>query len=285
MKTVFFLLLFFPNLIFADIIKVAVIDTGLSKNHKVKLCNTGHKDFTGEGLIDRHGHGTNISHLIEKHSNKINYCQIIIKIFRGYSAYYETHNSTLARAIDYAINQNVDIINISAGGFGYDIREDGRISAALNKGITVIISAGNSGLNLDQNCIYYPACYDNRSIVVGNVNSQSNTGMIVDLIVDGNNKTAGGYTMSGTSQSSAIVTGRMAEKKYYQRNINSKEKKAVETAIKAYLKQSGIEKDVDKFIQKTRKIYLTKDINYMIDKAFPIFQALVEKRIEWNYEF
>jgi hypothetical protein len=48
---------------------------------------------------------------------------------------------------------------------------------------------------------------------VGNLNAKSsNYGPRVRFWEDGNNITAGGYTMSGTSQATALFTGNMVKK-------------------------------------------------------------------------
>lgn len=192
-------------------IKVAVIDTGINLNVKVPLCETGHKSFVpNEGLEDNIGHGSNISGLIDENAHSDAYCQIIIKY---YSSDGEENLNASAEAFQYALTLNVDIINYSSGGYGTSVLEHTSIQKALKKGITVVVAAGNDGKNLDKECDVYPACYPEKDIVVvGNVSKYSNYGKIVDLYVNGNNKHSGGYTMSGTSQSTAIVTGRIIRK-------------------------------------------------------------------------
>src|SRR5690606_17888997 len=82
------LLLFATNVTVAKPIIIAVIDTGISDKLKDGkfLCKMGHKDFTGTGLNDVHGHGTHVSGLIHQHAAKTadwnksaNYCQVILK--------------------------------------------------------------------------------------------------------------------------------------------------------------------------------------------------------------
>ena len=67
-------------------ITIAVIDTGLRKDiveqgYSKGICKIGHKDFTGTGINDDHGHGTNISGLIHKYAKGLKYCQVIIKFW------------------------------------------------------------------------------------------------------------------------------------------------------------------------------------------------------------
>lgn len=218
---------------YARPIRVAVIDTGLSASAHVRLCKAGHKD-----LIDPSGntipepHGTNISGLIEANAGDANYCQIIIRWYK-FGMTGEQLKANLGASIKAAIDAKADIINISGGGVSPDEGERKYIKLALKKKIKIVVAAGNEGSNLDFNCDYYPACYDKRIVVVGNVNEngslhyKTNYGKVVTHYVVGVDKCAEGICMTGTSQSTAIVTGRMirdlyiANKKSQKRTIAS----------------------------------------------------------------
>ena len=187
-------------------IKVAVIDTGLNKDYKYELC--GIKDFTGTDVFDNHGHSTNISGIIHKQAKGSDYCQIILKFFDKKSEISRT--KAVNDALRFAIDQKSDIINISLGGSEPNKREKSLIIEALNKGITIVAAAGNEG---QEGCNYYPACYDSRIIVVGSSNQNgvrldsSNYSSKVDAYMDGYEVKADGITHSGTSQSTAKMTG------------------------------------------------------------------------------
>jgi hypothetical protein len=60
-------------------------------------------------------------------------------------------------AIDYAIAQGADVINMSLGGTGFDPAFDVAVQSAHAAGIVVIAAAGNSGI---QQAVY-PAAFDN----------------------------------------------------------------------------------------------------------------------------
>ena len=81
-------------------------------------------------------------------------------------------------ALEYAYNQNVDIINISLGG-GYSYSEKLLMDLLEEKGILVICSAGNEGNNND-NAAYsvYPASYTNDNII--SVTSIDQKGLLVE---------------------------------------------------------------------------------------------------------
>ena len=205
-------------------IRVAVIDTGLASSAHVRICANGHKDLidpTGKTPVE--AHGTNISGLIEQNAAGANYCQIIIRWYKtGMTG--EQSKMNLALGVKLAIEAKADVINISGGGVDPNELEHTYIKKALDKGIKIVVAAGNESHNLDASCNYYPACYDKRIIVIGNVNQDgsrhwsTNYGKIVTHYVIGVNRCAEGICMTGTSQATAIVTGRMVRDMYVSAN-------------------------------------------------------------------
>jgi subtilisin family serine protease len=195
-------------------IKVAVIDTGIDPKYKAQLplCPSGHKDFTGTGLEDNIGHGTHIAGLIDLYAKGSDYCQIILKAYDKSSKVDSL--TSYQEALGEAIALDVDVINVSANGPGSSFKERWTVKKALDKGITVVVAAGNDATNLDVNCNTYPACYDPRIIVVGNKTKtgqrahSSNYGKIVKIYEVGEDVESINGTLSGTSQSTAIVSGK-----------------------------------------------------------------------------
>ena len=183
-------------------VKVAVIDTGLVESPTYEICGT--KDFTNTEIADRDGHGSNVSALIDQYAGDSDYCQLVIKYYqKGMS---KDNLLNTIRAFKYAIEQKVDIINYSGGGLSYDATERYYVRKALALGIKVVVAAGNEGVKGP--CKFYPACYDDRIIVVSAKDvPQANDNSKVDVYHDGNNIFAGGHLRSGTSQSTAIETG------------------------------------------------------------------------------
>ena len=198
----------------AKMLKVAVIDTGIDFTvlDKVPLCKDGHKSFTKDNTLkDRNDiqHGTNIVGLIAKYSDNSNYCIIIIKFYDK-----QQNSFALGKAISYAATLDVDIVNISAGGAGFDDNEKVGIERLLTKNVIVVSAAGNDKQNLDYSCYFYPACYDKRIIVVGATNVwQANTGSIIDVKESGYKEVGTfGRPLSGTSQATAIYTGKLIKR-------------------------------------------------------------------------
>lgn len=190
-----------------DILKVAVIDTGLKMLYRpsAHLCKMGHKDLTGEGIHDYKGHGTNITGLIVNNADSDKYCIVIIK------AYAKGKGFDITRALQYAYDIGVDIINLSGGGEGFRSDENQIVKKLLDRGTVLIFASGNNRTNLDKNCNYYPACYDPRIFVIGSSTTpSSNYGKkTVDVEYDGQDQTAFGETFSGSSQATAIFTGKL----------------------------------------------------------------------------
>lgn len=193
-------------------IKVAVIDTGKPYVKGIPLCAS--IDLTGSSLdhTDKNGHGTNVSYLIHKYSKGAHYCQVPINYFGSLG----TDNSVNSNiAFSLAIAYGVDIINYSAGGVNKDNYECSLVKLALDRGIKVVAAAGNEGKDLEEQP-YYPALCDDRVIVVSCSNLEKSNYGKVDFSYKCKN--LGKPAMSGTSQATAIATGKLV-------NLLNKERK------------------------------------------------------------
>jgi subtilisin family serine protease len=76
--------------------------------------------------------------------------------------------SDVIRAIDYAVNNGADIINLSFVSFNYSYGLQEAITRAHNAGVMIVAAAGNEqaagdGYNIDKTKIY-PACYDGNLV-------------------------------------------------------------------------------------------------------------------------
>jgi len=209
------ILMLIVGLVSAEPVKVAVIDSGMLPvvSQMAPMCKTGHRDFTGTGMKDEYLHGTNVSGLINQHTGTTDpekYCQIIIKVFSKKSNAPSPGEASI-KAFKYVKTLNVDIVNYSAGGSNETLEETKAVKALINSGVMFISAAGNEGQDLSVYG-YYPAESDPRVIVVGNTGMSSNYGTPVDIVIDGNKKSAYGITLSGSSQSTAIYTGLMIKR-------------------------------------------------------------------------
>lgn len=213
-KTLSVLLLscLWPVLGQAKTLKVAVLDTGLFiEASKAKICPDGHIDTTGEGINDYHGHGTNIVSLIDQHAGNSDYCIVIVKVFPKRMKYDDKGNTSLG--FQYALSKKFDIINYSGGGKEPLPIEESIVKKFLEQGGIIVAAAGNNGSNLDKKCNFFVACYDNRIFTVGAYDKQgkklkgTNFGKYIKFWELG--ERVGAPRMSGTSQATAIKTGKI----------------------------------------------------------------------------
>ncbi len=143
--------------------RVAVIDSGLDKEtaSKIRVCSDGGFDFQTlkrEVITDDYGHGSLISKLIN--NDAPNSCIMMYKV----SINRQIISDNIAIAIALAIKDKAEAINISLAGTSAMTREKVVLALAKEKGIQVFISAGNKNtlgrtVDLDKECVIYPACY------------------------------------------------------------------------------------------------------------------------------
>lgn len=217
MKHISLILLFISSTLYAKTIRIAILDTGYytEDTKSFKSCDNFKydKNFTSDkNMFDFSGHGQNILHLVTKDLNDVDYCIIIVKTLT-------TQPTPLTGYIGawiYAKTLNVDIINASFAGEGKNETETKIVKQILNSGTKIVVAAGNRKRDLDLQCNTYPVCADNRIISVGNLNSDGKTknkstnyGSYVKVWEVGTNVEAGGLTLSGTSQATAITTNKL----------------------------------------------------------------------------
>ena len=161
-------------------VQIAVIDSGVDPNHEsLQHVILPHSyDFTTNSyeMVDYLGHGTAIAGIIAATGNNP---YNIKGTAEGFPVYVlslrimddqgRTKISQIVEAIDYAISQNVQIINLSFGGDIPVWSEKRAIEKAREAGIIVVASAGNTATL--GNPINYPANYDGV-IAVGATNEK-----------------------------------------------------------------------------------------------------------------
>lgn len=222
-------------------VRVGVLDTGLDLNDsrfKSVLCPKDHKDFTNTTINDLHGHGTHIAGIIKKHAEDAKFCLVILKFYENDDPKNIPKNFVrLQQALWYATVLNLHVLNLSLNGSEpYDSE---RHVLSLFKKTIISVAAGNEGKELREptdeerlqtryselkaRCTY-PACYNlpNMHIVGGlhgfNKSIYSNYGEIVkyweqmqqfSTLPNGENG-----TLSGTSQATAVHTGKLVKELY-----------------------------------------------------------------------
>ncbi len=214
-------------------IVVAVVDTGIQGNHPFLINNihvvkgktSNHNygvDFsTGRATStpsDQHGHGTHVAGIVKSIFPDV---KILALKYYNPKASGQANLDATIKALQYAVDNNVDVINYSGGGPEASVEELRVLKAAEKKGILVIAAAGNEHSNIDdKRHAYYPASYGLSNIItVGahddglNIIASSNYGKnSVDIAAPGHRirsaipQNGAGY-MTGTSQATAFVTG------------------------------------------------------------------------------
>ena len=212
---------------------VAVVDTGIQPDHpfladnlyveegKLGKGNFGvdfSQDKTNTKPVDTHGHGTHVAGIVKSVYPDVKI--MALKYYNPQASGQANLNSTI-KALEYAVEQNVDIINYSGGGPEPSAEELAVLKEAEKKGILIIAAAGNEKSNIDvkQNA-YYPASYGLSNIITVGAHNESNKiiassnwgsksvdiaapGFRIKSAIPGN---GAGY-MTGTSQATAFVTG------------------------------------------------------------------------------
>lgn len=233
-----------------DVVKIAVIDTGFdtkstwenilprkpvlcdgrsSINFVDKTTDKDGKEIVNTDVMDNHGHGTHIVGLIAQYAGEAQSCFYIYKYYYEDGVEIDNLKRSLA-SIRAAIEADVDIINYSGGGLSRSDEECAVVKAALNKGIIFVAAAGNERSDLSKRK-YFPAMCDPRVVVVGAKDktgfkaSFTNYSKSKDVSVKleaGENvfSTFPGERsgqMSGSSQATAIMTGKLANHLYIMR--------------------------------------------------------------------
>lgn len=235
-------------------VTVAVIDSGINVDNNTKdvfndrvlngvnYSATKSAEQNGNEATDDNGHGTAISYIIAQ-STSDNVKLLPIKVID--SAGKGTLLS-LYQGIKYAIEQNVDVINISlsTASTHSELIEEA-IKEATDKGIIVVAAAGNYGSNVKY---YTPAKLDNV-ITVASVNGQSqhsdfsNYGDAIDYATIGENVYTESYNgannRNGTSYSAAKFSAIVSYFKAIDKSINTKELKNI---LNKYVLPSSIDK-------------------------------------------
>ncbi len=215
-------------------VTVAVLDTGVEPCDENAYCileGTDVTSNTGNGWQDQEGHGTHVAGTIIDCTWGLDVNILPVRVFVGST----TSNSFIVQGLQYAIQMDVDVINMSLGGpctqtvagtsCGSAI--DYFIAEAWDSGITVVVAAGNGdeyGIPVDTSgecpahidkCIVVAACDS-----TGGLGSFSNYGESVDVTAPGVDIISyypGGtlQSLSGTSMAAPHISALVAMLKLY----------------------------------------------------------------------
>lgn len=249
-------------------IKVAVIDSGINKGHEDLKGRVSSASVTYSTPYnkaeDNNDHGTHVSGIIAANLNNgiggagIAYQSSIvsIKALENNPATDGANGSTadIIKAVNSATKSGARVINMSLGGPYYDALFEAAVDTAVDKGIVVVVAAGNDGkaLSKDKGSENYdsPASFDN--VITVSARSDSSTALasfsnygegIVDITAPGvkiASSVPGGYAfMGGTSQATPMVAAAAAYILSVSPDlVNNKTKSTVDT-VKRILQDSA----------------------------------------------
>lgn len=204
---------------------VAVLDTG---------CQTTHPDLSGQiygtynaidgstNVTDTDGHGTHVSGIIAAKDNDIGIIGVapeaklfIVKVDSSNGSWYY---SDIIKGLNKCIELgNIDVINISGGGYYYSELFEDAIKDCVNHGILIVSAAGNEATEIP--C--YPSAfgYGLRVAAITSVNNSlywySNYGSSNANIAAPGDEVISAYNndyvfLSGTSMAAPFVSGAAA---------------------------------------------------------------------------
>jgi thermitase len=201
-------------------VKIAILDTGVDRGHEdLELDENNQRDFTGNGVGDRYGHGTHVAGIVAAVRNNskgvagvAHGCTIgDYKVLgdNGSGAW-----SWIANGIRAAADDGYKVINLSLGSTAGSSTVESAINYAWGKGVVIACAAGNNG----RSSRFYPAAYTNCIAVAATDRSDrkasfSNHGSSwVDVAAPGvsilSTVKSGGYeSWNGTSMATPHVAG------------------------------------------------------------------------------
>ena len=172
-----------------DGIRIGVIDTGINLEHpdffnsdQLSRFLKGH-DFVENDSIpqDTNGHGTQVTGIIAADGQLIGIApKVEIFSYRVSSDGESVPSDLIIKAINRAVEDRVDIINISLGVNMTHAKIDNAVNNAIDHGIVVVAAAGNSGP--DKSTIGSPARNPN-AITVGATYNNRDSSMVSTLQV------------------------------------------------------------------------------------------------------
>tara|TARA_B100000609_G_scaffold197077_1_gene193627 strand:+ start:8776 stop:9699 length:924 start_codon:yes stop_codon:yes gene_type:complete len=179
---------------------------------------------SSKNMRDTNGHGTHVAGLVQqgfleikKESRNLRIMPLRYTLGTGINS-----KQSFLAALKYAIDQNVDIINISASGRGFSKTEYDLLKKAGHKGIRVVVATGNKSPGTPD-YRSYPASYqlhnilpvsalDQKGRLLPCANQIHKPGVLFAVGEKLRSTLPGNHFgfKTGTSQATALVSGRLA---------------------------------------------------------------------------
>ncbi|MBN7741772.1 S8 family peptidase [Bacillus velezensis] len=207
-------------------VKVAVIDSGIDSSHPDLKVAGGASMVPSETnpFQDYNSHGTHVAGTVAALNNSVGVLGVApsasLYAVKVLGADGSGQYSWIINGIEWAIANNMDVINMSLGGPSGSAALKAAVDKAVASGVVVVAAAGNEGTSGGSSTVGYPGKYPSV-IAVGAVNSSnqrasfSSVGSELDVMAPGvsiqstlpGNK-YGAY--NGTSMASPHVAGAAA---------------------------------------------------------------------------
>ncbi len=203
------------NVSYDNNVVVAVVDTGIANDHTFlygRILPTGFNSINPESdCYDDRGHGTHVAGIIVQNTPE----NVLLKPYKVLNSSGQGTELQVYLGIQAAVEDNVDVINLSLSIKGESNVLKEAVDNAYNSDIPVIVSSGNKGVDLGL-VKYSPACFENV-ITVGSCGLDfypsdfSNYGEPCDIFAPGEDVYSthlnNSYkSMSGTSMAAPFIS-------------------------------------------------------------------------------
>lgn len=204
-----------------DYIQVAVLDSGVDTDHEVFEGRLIESDvnYSSSGdknsVEDDYGHGTHVAGILVENTLS----NVKIKPYKVLNSQGRGSRGLIALAIDLAVEEGADIVNMSLSSEGEFQTLTDSVNNAVEKGVNVVVAAGNSKKDLSKN-YYSPACVPAAFTVsattkINTLASYSNYNGPIDIAAPGDDiessYTDNSYAkLSGTSMATPQVSAGLA---------------------------------------------------------------------------
>lgn len=194
-------------------IKWCIIDTGVNRNHPDLAANIqGGYNYVSnnDNFEDDHGHGTHVSGIIAALDNDIGVVGVAPEA--GIYAYKVLDNngsgyySNIVRAIDDAITNGMQGINMSLGGLVFSQALKDACAAAYAAGIVIVAAAGNSDGDGTQDTVSYPAKFSDYVIAIAATDITDNRAIFSSCGTEVEDSAPGDGIISTVPQSGGELT-------------------------------------------------------------------------------
>lgn len=196
-------------------VKILLIDSGWDDDHEdLSVNSSNYQTFEGTD-DDEYGHGTHVTGIINCQDDEDHLIGVAPEatIYMGKVGDYSASSSAVARAIEWGIDLEVDIISMSLGGKSNAIET--ALNEAHSRGIFLVAASGSEEGGDDE--VSYPARYD--TVMAVGATDTSNERCSFSFYGDELEIMAPGYNInstkpddlyqvkSGTSMSCPMVAG------------------------------------------------------------------------------